>query len=92
MFLRQIREKDELNIEERTLSRELVGQFNWLANQSRPHISYDVLELSISVKNATFSQIKQANTTGKRVNGDDITIKFPCLGEPNKMRGQMSQT
>ena len=34
------------------------GQFNWLSNQSRPDISYDVLELSMSVKNATVAQIK----------------------------------
>ena len=86
-FLREIREdKDELNIEEQTLLRELVGQFNWLSNQSRPDISYDVLELSMSVKNAKVAQIKQANKLVKRANGEYITIRFPCLGKPNEMR------
>ena len=85
-FLGEIRDKDGLNIEEHTLLRELVGQFNWLSNQSRPDISYDVLELSMSVKNATIAQIKQANKLVKRVNGEDITIRFPCLGKSNEMR------
>ena len=38
------------------------------------------------VKNATVAQIKQANKLVKRVNGEDITIRFPCLGKPNEMR------
>ena len=71
---------------EQTLLRELLGQFNWLANQSRRDITCDVLELSMSVKNATIAQIKQLNKLVKRVNGGDITIKCPCLGRPNEMR------
>ena len=63
-----------------------MGQFNRLSNQSRPDTSYDVLELSMSVKNATVAQIKQANKLVKWVNGEDITIRFPCLGKPNEMR------
>ena len=63
-----------------------MGQFNWLANQSQPDISYDILELSMSVKNATVTQIKQANKLVKRVNGEDIIIRFPCLWKPNEMR------
>ena len=38
------------------------------------------------MKIATVAQIKQANKLVKRVNGEDISIRFPCLGKPNEMR------
>ena len=57
-----------------------------MPNQPRPDISYDVLQLSISAKNATVAQIKQACGLVKLVNGKDITIKFACIGKPNEMR------
>ena len=84
--LRSMRSNDDLSDTERTSLREVSGQLNWLSNQSRPDLSYDVLEMSMSVKKAQVSHLKQANKVIKKAKFEDTFIRFPKLGDPNELR------
>ena len=42
--------KDRISTTEVTETRQLIGQLNWLATQTRPDLSYDVSELSSILK------------------------------------------
>ena len=57
--------KDELNSTERNSLQETAGQLNWLATQSRPDVSCDVLELTMFLKNAVVDNLKQAYKVAK---------------------------
>ena len=76
------RPRDKLNSTERDLLHEAAGQLNWLATQSRPDISHDVLQLTMSIKHAIVDNLKQANKVVKRVKGENIEIRFPYLSPP----------
>ncbi len=80
--------KDELSTTERNSLREAAGQLSWLvqATQYRPGISYDVLDLTMSVKNAIVEYLKQANEVVKVVKGVNVDIRFPFLGKPEELR------
>ena len=46
--------------------RSLIGQLNWLGTQTRPDCSFDVLELSTSLKQPVKEDVKRANKTLKK--------------------------
>eukprot|EP00112_Aurelia_sp_Birch-Aquarium-sp1_P024403 Seg770.3 transcript_id=Seg770.3/GoldUCD/mRNA.D3Y31 product="Retrovirus-related Pol polyprotein from transposon RE1" protein_id=Seg770.3/GoldUCD/D3Y31 len=83
--IRKMRIHDDLNESEKTTLRETTGQLNWISGQSRPDISYDVLDLSISIKNAKVSHLNQANKIIKKVKGELPKIRFPSLGDPKDL-------
>ena len=47
--------------EEKTLNRSAVGQLNWVAEISRPDISFSVCEASTKFKQATVGDVQQNN-------------------------------
>ena len=57
--------KDKLNSAKRNLLHDTAGQLNLPATQSRPVISYDTLEMTLSIKNAVMDNLKQANKVVK---------------------------
>ena len=59
--------------------RGLVGQLNWLANITRPEISYDVSRISSNIKSATIADIKSTNKVLKFVQTKPAHIHFPSL-------------
>ena len=61
--------------------RSLVGQLAWASNQTRPDISFDVCQLSVSINNATYEDVARANKCVKKLKNDQVAIKFPSLGE-----------
>ena len=69
----------KLNENEKTLLRSAIGQLNWLANISRPEISFQVSNISSKISNATISDIKEANKIIKFVKENKSHITFPSL-------------
>ena len=59
--------------------RSRVGQLNWLANLSRPEISFEVCYLSGRMKNATIADLIAANKVITKVQNDPSYITFPPL-------------
>ena len=78
---RALRKNDELSSKELSQLRSTIGQLNWLANQTRPDITYDILEHSVSIKSAKVENILQVNKIIKKVKTDEVFIQFPDLGD-----------
>lgn len=83
---RASRKHDNLNQQEVKQLRETVGQVNWVATQSRPDLSFDVLELSVSMNESKVENIKQANKMVRKLRCDNCAVFFPRLGNVNNLR------
>ena len=59
--------------------RGLIGQLNWLANITRPEISYDVSRISSNIKSATIADVKWTNKVLKFVQTKPAHIHYPSL-------------
>ena len=57
----------------------VIGQLTWLANQTRPDISFDTCQLSAAKKNATVKDLLYANKTIKKIKNSEVHLKFPSL-------------
>lgn len=75
----------KLNSEEQTSLRKVVGQLNWLANITRPEISFQVSVISSKLQNATIADIKDANKVVILVKNNPSFINFPRLN-PNNVK------
>ena len=64
---------------EKDALRSLIGQLNWISNHSRPDLSYDVLQLSNRLKDATVSDIIVANKVISKLQSRDCSLIFPRL-------------
>jgi hypothetical protein len=70
----------ELTNEKVTLLRGAVGRMNWIANMTRPNISFVVSKVSSNIKTATGDDIKEINKLIRYVKSTQgATIKFPAL-------------
>ena len=58
--------KDKISATEVTKTRQLIGQLNWKAIQTRPDLSYDVSKLSSMLKQKNIECLKQANREKNR--------------------------
>lgn len=72
--------KDAISSTEVTETRQLIGQLNWLATQTRPDLSYDVSELSSILKQENVECLKQANRVVKKAKKEKSHIDIPDLG------------
>ena len=72
--------------EEEKLLRTAIGQLNWVATQTRPDLSYDVLELSMITNRATVDHLLQANKVIRKLKSEALQIKFPRLGELSNLK------
>ena len=71
---------EPINSQERTSLRQLVGRVRWVADQTRPDISYDELELSMITNKATVSDLFKANKMMKKILADRITLTYQRIG------------
>ena len=69
----------DLSDSEKSEYRALIGQLNWLASHTRPDISYDTCELSVSFNNATVENLLRLNKLVNRVTKDGLRLHFPRL-------------
>lgn len=83
---RSSQKADNINKEEFESLRSLIGQLNWLSTNTRPDISYDVLELSSSMKDPTVDNVIKGNKVLKKLKMDECSVRFPCLGDPTKLK------
>ena len=67
----EILDKDELK-----QLRTLIGQLGWVCGQTRPDISFDVCELSASVKHANVEDMIKANKVLVKAKNQHITLQF----------------
>lgn len=64
---------------ERQELRSAIGKLNWLATQTRPDLSYEVCELSTSLKNGTVELIMKANKAIKKAKYNTVFLHYPIL-------------
>ena len=70
-----------LSDSQRKNMRSKLGQLNWLANVSRPEISFDVCFLSSKQKESTLVDLQAVNKIISRVQSIDSSLTFPVLDE-----------
>ena len=68
-----------LNAEEIKSLRSICGRLNWIASKSRPDLSFDVCDLSCSIKNAKVSDLQKAVKVVRKAKSSRGSIKFPSL-------------
>ena len=68
-----------LDNEERKLLRRKVGQLNWAATQSRPDISFPVVEISTKFKQPALADLKQVNKTITKIKSTPSKLFYPRL-------------
>ena len=76
----------ELNETELKRLRSLIGQLNWIANQSLPDLSFDVLQLGNRSKNAKVEDITLANKVIRKLKLHECKLLFPDLGNLTKLK------
>ena len=76
----------DCNKEERERFRSLVGQLGWLCTNSRPNLSYSVLELSCKVNNPKVEDLFEANKCLRKACMFVTSIYFPGLGDSSRYR------
>ena len=81
---RAMKKEDYCNKDEIEQLRSLVGQLGWLSSNSRPDISFDVLELSCNLNHPQVQDLLKANKCLMKVKNCDSFIKFPNLGNLEK--------
>ena len=57
------------------------GKLTWLSEQTRPDVSYDVVNLTGHNKDATVKNLKDANKVIKKVKSSDEEIRYTKIGE-----------
>ena len=71
--------KRPLDKEEMKLLRRLTGKINWAATQSRPDLSYTVVELSTKFKQPQLEDLKKANKAIVRLAANPVKLLFPKI-------------
>ena len=77
---RRKQKSDVLNDEEKTNYRSSVGAVNWAAQQTRPDMSFEVMEMSMKFKNPSVVDITRANKCIKRMKTNEgVKVMFRKL-------------
>ena len=71
----------ELNRKEMRKYRSLIGQMNWVANQTRPDVAFTVSDLSRKNKSANTEDMRRAIKKVKRVKEKEREIRLKRLGK-----------
>lgn len=71
-------DKYSLNENEKSILQTKIGQLQWVCNQTRSDISFDMSMLASSLNNATVSEIKLCNKLISKIK-NKITLKYKKL-------------
>ena len=69
--------KDEL--------RSKVGQLLWVANQTRPDISFDVSSTAVSLKTSSLSEVVNINKIIRKVRNNSLPLQYFSLGKDTRI-------
>ena len=78
--------KRALTKEEYKKFRGATGKLNWLAEMTRPDLSYDCLNLSCHTKSATIGDIKEANKAIRKAKSYPGEIHYGRIGDLNNLK------
>ena len=78
--------KELLDQEESSLFRGIVGKLNWVAQGTRPDVSFEVVEMSSRFKLATVNDLIRANKCILKLKEEPVYVFFPNLGDPKYWR------
>ena len=59
--------------------RGIIGKFNWVCYQTRPDLSYDLLELSMNVNKAQVKDVKLSTKMVNHLNNHPVKVMCPKL-------------
>ena len=79
-----------LNATEIDELKSLVGQLNWTVTQTRPDLSYEVLELSIMKNHPQVDHLLRANKAVRKLKREENSILYPRLGSFEDMEVNIS--
>ena len=74
-----------LNATEIDELKSLVGQLNWTATQTRPDLSYEVLELSIMKNHPQVDHLLRASKAVRKLKREENSILYPRLRSSKDM-------
>ena len=78
---RALQKQQNLNSQEQTLLRQLVGRLNWAVQGSRPDVSFDMIDLSTKLKQGTVGDLIRASKAIRKIKeGESSKVCFPNLG------------
>jgi hypothetical protein len=81
---RRMNKSGALNRSEQTQFRHMVGQINWAAQQTRPDLVFEVMEMSMKLKHPEVQELIRANKAIKKLQSTDVSSFFPILGDIQK--------
>ena len=81
---RKLGNEEELNKKEKRMLRGAVGQLNWIAFQTRPDMAFDACNTAVSLKDATFKDVKNANKSIRKAKTNEVKIEFKNIGDLKK--------
>ena len=76
---RSTQKSSSLSEREKEEYRSLVGQLSWIANHTRPDISFEVNQLSVLFKHATVTELLRINKLVSMLLRDHCKVMFPML-------------
>ena len=82
--LRGVEKTKILGSDKQTVFRSGVGSLNWLANNTRPDLAFEVMELSTRFGKATVDDLRRVARCIKKSKELDVKVKFSKLGDLEK--------
>ena len=79
---RSMRKAEPLNPEESTVFRALVGSLNWIVQNTRPDLAFELTDLSTKFQKAEVRDLQQVIKTLLKVKEEKSELLFPNLGDP----------
>ena len=83
---RLLQKDDDCCETEKEEMRSVVGQLGWLSANSRPDLSFDVLELSCKIKDPKVSDLMMTNKCVRKAQMHCNSLKYPSLGDLKKCK------
>ena len=83
---RALMKKDPLTAKESQQLKAVAGQLNWISSQTRPDISFDCCQVSVSCKDATIEDLFKANQNVKKLKSEHVSLQYPNLGSLKEAR------
>ena len=74
------KKNSSLNSDEISELRSICGKISWLAENCRPDLQFNALELSRKNREATIADLKYANTVIKKARSKTSKITYGCVG------------